>query len=163
MPRFMNMSRMSVARARAVHEVGSEALREALLDGTVSVGDAYKVRAEEPARLDEAVSRVRSGDAGSLSEAVAGESEGGASSDESGVGAGERELGLPALPRVGDSSGGPSPGPPVRGKGGDAGGGGQSSLGAGRSGSDNSKLGVSGGGVAGERGAAGFRGRGARR
>ena len=123
--RFMNVSRMSVARARAVQEVGSEALREALLDGTVSVGDAYKVRDVEPARLDEAVSGVRSGDAGSLSEAVAGESEGGPSSDESGAGSGEREPGLPALPRVGDSSGGPSSDPPARGKGGDAGGGGQ--------------------------------------
>ncbi len=37
--RFMNVSRTSVARAPGVQEVGSEALREALLDGTVSVGD----------------------------------------------------------------------------------------------------------------------------
>ena len=143
--RFMNVSRMSVARARAVQEVGSEALREALLDGTVSVGDAYKVRDVEPARLDEAVSGVRSGDAGSLLEAVSGESEGGPSSHESGAGAGEREPGLPALPRVGDSSDGPSSGPPVGGgKGGDARGGGQSSAGGRGSGRENPKPGMSG-------------------
>ncbi len=142
--RFMNVSRMSVARARAVQEVGSEALREALLDGTVSVGDAYKVRDVEPARLDEAVSGVRSGDAGSLSEAVSGEPEGGPSSDEPGAGAGERDPALPALPPVGDSSGGPSSDPPVRRKGGDAGGGGQSSPGGRGSGRENSKPGVSG-------------------
>lgn len=56
--RFMNVRRMSVARARAVQEVGSEALREALVDGTVSEGDAYKVGAAEPACLDWAVPGV---------------------------------------------------------------------------------------------------------
>lgn len=75
-----------------------------------------KVRDVEPARLDEALSGFRSGDGGPLWEAVAGESEGEPSSDESGADAGEREPGLPALPRVGDSPGGPSSQRPVRGR-----------------------------------------------
>ena len=112
--------------ARAVQEVGSEVvLREALLDGTVSVGDAYTVRDSEPAGLDEAVAGVRNGDAGSLSEAVAGASEGGPSSDALGVGADERE---PRLARAASGRrflGGTSSDAPVRGNGGDAGGAGR--------------------------------------
>ncbi len=66
----LSVSRMSVARARAAGEIESGSVQAALLDGTVTVGDAYKVRAVDPVRLDAAVDAVRAGEAGSLVQAL---------------------------------------------------------------------------------------------
>lgn len=66
----LSVSRMSVARARAAREIESGKVQAALGDGTVTVGDAYKVRGVDPVRLDAAVDAVRGGGAGSLVQAL---------------------------------------------------------------------------------------------
>ena len=66
----LSVSRMSVARARAAREIESGKVQAALLDGTVTVGDAYRVRGVDPVRLDAAVDAVRGGEAGSLVQAM---------------------------------------------------------------------------------------------
>lgn len=66
----LSVSRMSVARARAAREIESGKVQAALGDGTVTVGDAYKVRGVDPVRLDAAVDAVRGGEAGSLVQAL---------------------------------------------------------------------------------------------
>ena len=66
----LSVSRMSVARARAAREIESGKVHAALRDGTVTVGDAYKVRGVDPVRLDAAVDAVRGGEAGSLVQAL---------------------------------------------------------------------------------------------
>ena len=103
----VNVSRMSVARAKAVGDGGSEELRSAVRDGTVTVADAYKVRDAERGALDEAVREVREGRSRSLSQALGRESGGARSSAEAGGDGGGRgggALRLPALP--GDEDGG---------------------------------------------------------
>ncbi len=112
----LNVSRMSVARARAVGEVPSEKLREAVRDGTLTVADAYQVREVEPSRLDAAVDAVRSGAARSISQALQDEphsplreSSDADGDPDSGSGVSEPELSgspdatMPPLPPVGDS------------------------------------------------------------
>ena len=66
----LSVSRMSVARARAVRDIQSGRVQAALQDGTVTVGDAYRVRGVDPVRLDAAVDTVRGGEAGSLVQAL---------------------------------------------------------------------------------------------
>ena len=106
----VNVSRMSVARAKAVGDVGSEELRSAVRDGTVTVADAYKVRDAEGGALDEAVREVREGRSRSLSQALGRESGGGSRSSggdsEAGDGGGGGVPRLPALPGGEDEGGG---------------------------------------------------------
>ncbi len=99
----LSVSRMSVARARAARDIESGKVHAALRDGTVTVGDAYKVRDVDPMRLDAAVDAVRGGDAGSLVQALGladGSSEPGSSGGSDG--------GVPPLPPVGDSAAEPA-------------------------------------------------------
>ena len=103
----VNVSRMSVARAKAVGDVDSEELRSAVRDGTVTVADAYKVRDADGDALDEAVREVREGRSRSLSQALGRESggsrsAGGGSADGEGGGGGAPRL--PALPGDGDAA-----------------------------------------------------------
>ena len=92
----LSVSRMSVARARAARDIESGKVHAALRDGTVTVGDAYKVRDVDPMRLDAAVDAVRGGEAGSLVQAL-------------GLADGSSEPGSPS-----GSDGGVPPFPPVR-------------------------------------------------
>ena len=110
----LSVSRMSVARARATREIVSDKVHAALRDGTVTVGDAYKVRDVDPMRLDAAVDAVRGGDVGSLVQALhlADESSKPARSS------GGPDGGAVSLPPVGDS--GPAS-PPSSGRGDEAG------------------------------------------
>lgn len=105
----VNVSRMSVARAKAVGDAGSEELREAVRDGTVTVADAYKVRGADSGALDEAVREVREGRRRSLSQALGAGVEGAGSSGRGGSREGEGSGGgrprLPALPGDGDDGG----------------------------------------------------------
>ena len=109
----LSVSRMSVARARAAREIESGKVHAALLDGTVTVGDAYKVRGVDPVRLDAAVDAVRGGEAGSLVQALGLADEAaepaGPSSDPDG--------GAASLAPVGDA--GPGPASPRNSGGGD--------------------------------------------
>lgn len=91
----VNVSRMSVARAKAVGETGSDELRSAVRDGTVTVADAYKVRDADGEALDEAVRDVREGRSRSLSQALGRESAGSRSPAEDRGGSGG---GAPRLP-----------------------------------------------------------------
>ena len=100
----LSVSRMSVARARAVREIESGRVQAALQDGTVTVGDAYRVRGVDPVRLDAAVDAVRGGEAGSLVQALD-------LADESSVPAGSSggpDGGAGPLPPAGDSGPGPA-------------------------------------------------------
>ena len=99
----LSVSRMSVARARAARDIESGKVHAALRDGTVTVGDAYKVRDVDPMRLDAAVDAVRGGEAGSLVQAVG---LAGGSSESAGSSGGP-EGGVPSSPPVGDSGTGP--------------------------------------------------------
>ena len=100
----LSVSRMSVARARAVRDIESGRVQAALQDGTVTVGDAYRVRGVDPMRLDAAVVAVRGGEAGSLVQALD-------LADESSVPAGSSggpDGGAGPLPPAGHSGTGPS-------------------------------------------------------
>ena len=109
----LSVSRMSVARARAAREIESGKVQAALLDGTVTVGDAYRVRDVDPVRLDAAVDAVRGGEASSLVQVLglAGES-----SEPAGESGGS-EGGAVSLPPAGDS--GVAPASPRDSEGGD--------------------------------------------
>ena len=101
----LSVSRMSVARARAVREIESGRVQAALQDGTVTVGDAYRVRGVDSVRLDAAVDAVRGGEAGSLVQALD-------LADESSVPAGSSggpDGGAGPLPPAVDSVAGPGP------------------------------------------------------
>ena len=100
----LSVSRMSVARARAARGIESGKLHAALLDGTVTVGDAYKVRDADPVRLDAAVDAVRGGEAGSLVQALG-------MADQSSASAGPSsgsDRGAPSSSPVGDSGAEPT-------------------------------------------------------
>ena len=99
----LSVSRMSVARARAAREIESGKVQAALGDGTVTVGDAYKVRGVDPVRLDAAVDAVRGGEAGSLVQALDLADE----SPEPAAAPGGPD-GAAALPPTGDSGAGPA-------------------------------------------------------
>lgn len=67
----LNVSRESVNNAVTVQERGTEKLQEAVREGTVTVSDAAKV-ASQPAKVQNAaVKDVKTGKAGTVSEAVA--------------------------------------------------------------------------------------------
>ena len=100
----LSVSRMSVARARAVRDIESGRVQAALQDGTVTVGDAYRVRGVDPVRLDAAVDAVRGGEAGSLVQALDLADE----SLEPAGSSGGSEGGVPPLPLAGDSGAGPA-------------------------------------------------------
>lgn len=103
----VNVSRMSVARAKAVGDVDSEELRSAVRDGTVTVADAYKVRDADGDALDEAVREVREGRSRSLSQALGRESGGSRSSSGGSADGGGGGDGAPRLPPLpGDDGGG---------------------------------------------------------
>ena len=99
----LSVSRMSVARARAAREIESGKVQAALGDGTVTVGDAYKVRGVDTVRLDAAVDAVRGGEAGSLVQALDLADE---SPEPAAVPGGPD--GAAALPPAGDSGAGPA-------------------------------------------------------
>ena len=103
----VNVSRMSVARAKAVGDAGSKELRSAVRDGTVTVADAYKVRDAEGGALDEAVREVREGRSRSLSKALGRESGGARPRAEAGGDGGAEGGGAPRLPALpGEEAGG---------------------------------------------------------
>ena len=110
----LSVSRMSVARARAARDIESGKVQAALRDGTVSVGDSYRVRNVDPMRLDAAVDAVRGGEAGSLVQALGLADE---SSQPAGSSGGQ-DGGAVSLPPAGDS--GPAP-PRNSGRGNEAG------------------------------------------
>jgi hypothetical protein len=68
--KMLNVSRRSVAHAAKVQEEGTPALNQAVMDGTIAVGDAAKVAAHPPAVQDQAVKAVRDGLAGTASQAA---------------------------------------------------------------------------------------------
>lgn len=67
---MMNVSEMSVKRAKKVLANGTPALQEAVTDGTVSVSDAAKVATEPPKVQDKAVEDVKKGKAKTAGAAV---------------------------------------------------------------------------------------------
>ena len=101
----LSVSRMSVARARAAREIESGKVQAALRNGTVTVGDAYRVRDVDPMRLDAAVGAVRGGEAGSLVQTLCLAEE---SSEPAGSSSGS-DGGAPPLPPVGDPGADPAP------------------------------------------------------
>jgi hypothetical protein len=66
----LNVSRRSVANAAKVQEEGTPALNQAVKDGTITVGDAASVATQPPEVQNAAVEAVRSGQAGTASQAA---------------------------------------------------------------------------------------------
>lgn len=67
---MMNVSVEAVKRAKAVQEKGSDELKEAVADGTVTLSDAAKVARQPREKQAKAVAKVKAGEARTAAEAV---------------------------------------------------------------------------------------------